>query len=78
VAQGARIGLERDPRVVAEGGDEVLAVDGGELDVFEAGGGNLLAGGFKANAEGTIIVGVNTYLNYAALVCLRREKVKGR
>ena len=58
-AQGAGVGLERDARVVAQGGDEVLAVDGGELDVLEASGGDLLAGGFEANAQGPPIVGVN-------------------
>ena len=57
-AERARVGLERDARVVAQGGDEVLAVDGGELDVFEAGGGDLLAGAFEADAQGPPIVGV--------------------
>ena len=46
------------PGIVAQRGDEVLAVDGAELDVFQAGGGDLLAGGFKANAQGPPVVGV--------------------
>ena len=75
-ADGARVGLQGDAGVVAEGGDEVLAVDGAELDVFEAGGGDLFAGGFEANAEGSPVIGVNAYVNHAAVLCARRANVK--
>ena len=67
-AEGAGVGLEGDARVVAEGGDEVLAVDGAELDVLEAGGGDFLAGGFEANAQGPPVVGVNSYVNHGDVV----------
>jgi hypothetical protein len=68
--------LEGDARVVTEGGDEVLAVDGGELDMFETGGGDFLAGGFEANAQWAIIVGVNADVNHAAVLCAGWGKVK--
>ena len=58
-------------------GVDINGVKADAGDVFEAGGGDLLAGAFEADAERTIIVGVNPYLNHAALVCPRREKVKG-
>jgi hypothetical protein len=50
--------LQGNPRIVAKGGDKILAVYGAELDVFQAGGGDFLAGGFKANAQGPPVIGV--------------------
>src|ERR1039458_2839371 len=75
-ADGARVGLQGDARIIAQGGDEVLAVDGAELDVLEAGGGDLLAGGFEANAEGPPVNGVYSYLNHAVVLCLTPGNVK--
>ena len=79
-ADGARVGLQGDARIIAQGGDEVLAVDGAELDVLQAGRGDFLAGGFKANAQGPPIVGVYSQVNHAVLLCpaLRKRQAAWR
>jgi len=64
--QRAGIGLERDARIAAQGGNEVRTVHGGDL----------LAGALKANAEGAITVGVNSHASHAAVLGLVRGKVK--
>jgi hypothetical protein len=60
--------LERHTRVVPEGGDKVLTVDGAELDVFQARGGNLFTSSFETDAQGPPVVSVYAYVNHAAFL----------
>jgi hypothetical protein len=51
-------------------------MDGGELEVLQAGRGDLFAGAFKANAQGPPIISVYSQVNHAVLLCLPQPKVK--
>ena len=63
--QRPRVGLKRNGRVIAEGLEEILAVDDGEFDVPHAEGGDLFAGGLETLAQRPPVVGVDANLNHA-------------